>query len=178
MLSEPVTPVPDRLAAVSTASAPATPETQTRFARRAARAAPTTNDLSPAEAHVAAVPPAAELGISSLEAPPEVVPPPLGHVYGVRNVNARVELRVYRSTRLLVEGPDKRVYLNRTLRRGDIYRAPNLVGLTLTTPDGGAVEVILDGASMGFAGRGSTTTEAISLDPQAIVDRRGAARSG
>ncbi|MBV9331510.1 MAG: hypothetical protein JOZ55_08145, partial [Alphaproteobacteria bacterium] len=47
----------------------------------------------------------------------------------------------------------------------------NLNGLTLTTPNGGAVEIDLDGAQMGFAGKAQQMTEALSLDPQAVADR-------
>jgi len=46
-----------------------------------------------------------------------------------------------------------------------------MVGLTLTTPNGGAVELDLDGQAMGFAGQEQQMTEALSLDPQSIVDR-------
>ena len=34
-----------------------------------------------------------------------------------------------------------------------------------------AVEVELDGQSMGYAGKGAQLAEALSLDPQSIVDR-------
>jgi cytoskeleton protein RodZ len=74
-------------------------------------------------------------------------------------------------TRILVQGADGTVIINRVLRPGDSYRVPDKVGLTLTTPDGGAVAVELDGQVMGSAGTHGQVTEAISLDPQAIVDR-------
>ena len=89
------------------------------------------------------------------------------------NRDARVVLRVKAPTRVLVLGVDRRVFINRVLQPGDTYRVPNVVGATLTTPDGGAVEIDLDGQVMGLAGRPSQMTDALSLDPQAIVDRRG-----
>lgn len=107
-------------------------------------------------------------GLPGISATPTL---PAGHVYGGQNHNPRVVLRAQSVTRILIQGPDGTVYLNRTLQPGDSYNVPNKVGLTLTTPDGSAVAVELDGQPMGFAGQGSEMTEALSLDPQAIVDR-------
>ena len=102
---------------------------------------------------------------------PNAAAPPKGHIYGSENLNPRVVLRADAPTRILIQGRDGAVYLNRMLEPGDSFNVPNKVGLTLTTPNGGAVAVELDGQTMGFAGRASQITEALSLDPQAIVDR-------
>ena len=179
MLSEPVTPVPERLA--NEASQPPVSKPVANPAR-AAEAQPSESDSDQASASsdqsVAAVPPAASSEDATGEEETGQVTLPPGRVYGKSNGTSRVELRVYQPTRVLVQGPGKAVYINRTLKPGDSYRAPNLVGLTLTTPDGGAIEIILDGSSMGFAGRRGVTAEGLSLDPQEIVDHRGGARSG
>ena len=74
---------------------------------------------------------------------------------------------------MLVQGFHGRVYINRLLHPGDVYRVPNMVGLSLTTPDGGAVSLEVDGQDMGAAGRAGQITEALSLDPRAIADRKG-----
>jgi cytoskeleton protein RodZ len=115
-------------------------------------------------------------GMSASIAPPAQAPQtpavlPPGHQYGLQNANARVILRATQVTHVLVMGPDRTVFINRVLQPGDSYRVPDVVGATLTTPDGGAVQVELDGQSMGLAGKQSQMTEALSLDPQAIVDR-------
>lgn len=108
---------------------------------------------------------------------PAALPPlPEGHVYGEGNKEPRVVLRVRETTKILVLGPsrtgDKQtVFINRILKPGDVYRLPNIPGLSLTTPNAGAVEVLLDGASMGLAGHSEAVTEALSLDPQSIMDR-------
>jgi cytoskeleton protein RodZ len=99
-----------------------------------------------------------------------------GQELGARN--ARVVLHVRGLTRILVEGADGKVFLNRILHPGDTYRVPNLVGLSLTTPDGGAVSLELDGKDVGAAGHSGEMTEALSLDPQAIVDRSGSRNPG
>jgi cytoskeleton protein RodZ len=96
---------------------------------------------------------------------------PVGEEYGRQNKDARVILRARATTRVVVQGADGTVFINRVLKPGDTYRVPDKVGLTLTAPDGGAVGVELDGQQMGTAGSQGHVTEALSLDPQAIVDR-------
>ena len=103
---------------------------------------------------------------------------PQGQVYGVQNKNARVILHARAVTHVLVEGPGGKVFINRVLHPGDAYRVPDLVGLSLTTPDGGTVLLELDGQDMGVAGHTGQLTEALSLDPQAIVDRGHAGNPG
>jgi cytoskeleton protein RodZ len=192
MLAEPVAPVPDRLATEAGIPANDQPKPAPKQSTQAQPAAAPTaapsdgssddqSAVAPSSDNtVAAVSPAQMPGentdTSSGSAQMAALPP--GRTYGAHNDNARVELRVYKPTRILVEGADNTVYINRTLKPGDVYRAPNQVGLTLTTPDGGAIEIILDGSSMGFAGKRGETSEGLSLDPQSIVDRRGGARSG
>jgi len=102
---------------------------------------------------------------------PQEAPALPGRVYGQQNRTARVVLRVKQSTRVLVQGADGQTYINRTLNTGDSYMVPDVVGTTLTTDNAGAVEVDLDGAPMGNAGRTGQIAENVSLDPQAIADR-------
>jgi cytoskeleton protein RodZ len=99
-------------------------------------------------------------------------------VYGQQNLNARVVLRAHQATRILIQGQGGIVYFNRALNPGDTYQVPNKVGVTLTTTNAGAVEVELDGQSIGYAGQGSAVAEALSLDPQSIVDRSSTGGSG
>jgi cytoskeleton protein RodZ len=101
--------------------------------------------------------------------PVAAVPP--GQVFGAQNKNARVVLRSRGTTHIEVHGRDGMIYINRTLNSGDSYQLPNIVGLTLTTTNGGAVEVDLDGLAMGQAGGALQPVGNVSLDPQAIVDR-------
>ncbi len=103
---------------------------------------------------------------------------PQGHVYGQQNRGARVLLRMKQATRILVQGSTGTVFINRTLNAGDSYMVPDLVGLTLTAADAGAVEVDLDGVAMGLAGRQGQIGETLSLDPQAIADRYSGGRQG
>jgi cytoskeleton protein RodZ len=98
-------------------------------------------------------------------------PLPQGQIYGQNNHGARLVLRVHTPTKVLVQGEDGMVYINRTLQPGDTYQVPNVVGLTLTTTNANAVEFDLDGQAMGFAGKDGGIAEGVSLDPQSIVDR-------
>ena len=93
-----------------------------------------------------------------------------GHVYGAQNKNARIVLRARGDTHIEVRGPDGMVYINRDLNAGDHYNVPNIIGLTLSSSNAGAVEVDLDGLAMGRAGADQQAVDT-ALDPQAIVDR-------
>lgn len=96
---------------------------------------------------------------------------PKGQVYGQYNANSRIVLRARAETKVLVQDSSGKVFINRTLEPGDSYQVPDLVGLTLSTPNGGAIGVELDGQAMGFAGPAGKLTEAMSLNPQAIADK-------
>jgi cytoskeleton protein RodZ len=102
---------------------------------------------------------------------PATATTPQGHVYGELNPNPRVILRATKVTKVLVMGPGQRTFINRVLNPGDTYRVPNVVGMTLTTPDGSGIEVDLDGQAMGNAGRTGQMVDALSLNPQSVVDR-------
>ena len=43
-------------------------------------------------------------------------------------------LRVHTATRMLVQGADGKVFINRALQPGDTYKCRSILGLTLTTP--------------------------------------------
>src|SRR5580704_3921025 len=129
-------------------------------------------------AATANMPPASQSGSNGSAAgvaasPVQTASLPGGQEYGAQNIDARVILRAKSATRVLVQGADGTVFINRVLRQGDSYRVPDKVGLTLTTPDGGDVGLELDGQEMGTAGSQGQVTEALSLDPQSIVDHFG-----
>lgn len=84
---------------------------------------------------------------------------------------SRVVLRVRGDTVLTVKSPDGQMILNRSLKAGDVYQVPNTPGLTFATSDAGAVEVDLDGMTLGRAGQPKQVLGRVSLDPQSLVDR-------
>ena len=167
----PVAPVPARIANLRVAH-PLTAQA------RAARPS-TAGVKASAQASAVTVPPASNPATSSVPAASSSDPVvPTGQVLGVHNQNVRVILHVRADTRLTVKSRTGTVYLNRIMHPGDAYRVPDVVGLSLTTPDGGAVSLELNGRDMGPAGLAGQAMEALSLDPQDIVDRAGAKRPG
>ena len=103
---------------------------------------------------------------------PRFRPPlPLGVRYGLENGNSRVVLRLHRSIRVAVKGNRNHIFIDRLLGAGATYRVPNTPGVKLTVPDGGAVEVILDGNTVGFAGRDGVAARGLGLDPPSIIRR-------
>jgi cytoskeleton protein RodZ len=172
MLAPPVSPVPAQLA-------PKTAQTTPRSAPpvRKAEAAPVAGQATPTApgaisgSHAATVPGAA----APLQQQAAI---PQGEVYGKQHRDARVVLRMKQTTRVLVQGSDGTVFINRTLNAGDSYMVPNLTGLTLTTADAGAVEIDLDGSAMGTAGTSGQIGETLSLDPQDVADRFNSKKPG
>lgn len=186
LLSEPVAPVPARMVPPerpttvpprqSTAAIPqSAPEAGTAQpsgdGQGSLLAPPISGSLIGPSATEGASGPLTSTPMTSEESAPVDEAPPQGRVYGEQNTGARVVLVAVRPTRVLVEDGNGVIYINRTLATGDSYRVPDHVGLKLTTPDAGAVEVELDGQKMGSAGRTKQLAEALSLDPQAIADR-------
>ena len=94
-----------------------------------------------------------------------------GKVYGQQNRNARVILRIKQPTQVLVQGADGHIFINRALNAGDTFMVPDMVGVTLTTGNAGAVEIDLDGVAMGTVGKNGQVGDSFSLDPQSIADR-------
>ena len=136
-------------------------------------AAPPPEPVLPVPAEVAVTPPAPAPTIVPVEPARRVQAQlPAGKRYGTRNRASRITLRVHRPTHVAVQGARNRTFIDRVLWPGDTYRVPNMVGLRLSSPDAGAVELILDGSSMGFAGKDGATARGLSLNPQTVVDRQ------
>ena len=166
MTSQPVTPVPPRLAAQAglapaQAAAPtrvAAPQTTvTADATPPAPPAPQLNALPTS----AAAPEPAQIGAAL----------PEGHKYGEQN-NSRITLLAHKPTRVTVFGPMQQPLLDRQLQPGDSYLVPNTAGLTLSTSDGGALELILDGNPVGYAGQNGLVSQGVSLTPQDVAGRK------
>lgn len=113
-------------------------------------------------------PPAAPVQAAALPAVPGAS---AGQVYGAKNRNPRVVLRVRGDSRVTVRDSGGQVLLNRDLKTGDSYLVPNLPGVTLATNDGSAVEVDVDGVAMGRAGKPQEVLGRVSLEPQSLSDR-------
>ena len=99
---------------------------------------------------------AAETADQPMATRPAVKPlPPIpdGTVYGVENAGSRVSLRARKDdTWIRVEDAEGRVLVEQTFKRGDIYRVPADRGAVLVARDASAIEVVVDGRSLGLAG--------------------------
>jgi cytoskeleton protein RodZ len=162
MLAPPVAPVPQ-------AAAPAPKKVAKVEPPKPQPVAPSVTAAPPA-ADPAATPPV-NTAQAPTTAPQQQAAIQPGKVYGQLNKNARVVLRMKQPASVLVQGADGTTYINRTLNAGDTYLVPDMVGLTLTTANAGAVEIDLDGVAMGAAGKNGQIGETLSLDPQSIADR-------
>ncbi len=139
---------------------------------------PAPDGAAPAPATPSPAAPGQAAALPSPATGPQAAVAPTGRVYGEQYKNARVVLRARGTTHVLVRGGDGTVFINRNLNEGESYRVPNLVGLTLSTTNGSALEVDLDGLAMGNAGRDSQPADNIQLDPQSIVDHFNTRRPG
>jgi cytoskeleton protein RodZ len=154
---QPVTPVPTQMVS-----------RQTHAANHVSRpkAAPA------ASAQPSATPPEAATPAAPVTAP-VVAPGPGGQVYGKQNTNAHVVLRAKQATHVLVQTEDGRAFINRVLQPGDVYQVPNMHGLSLTAERGDAVEILLNGKSMGTPGTTADPTEAMSIDAPDLAAKHG-----
>lgn len=102
---------------------------------------------------------------------PEQPPAEEAQVYGAATAKSRVTLRVRSSTWVRVEDADGRVIIERDMRSGDSFRAPDVKGLYLVTKDAGAIELLLDGESIGRAGRSKQVLTGLLLSPDQLRQR-------
>ena len=93
----------------------------------------------------------------------------LGQHYGTEWKFSRITLRLHGPTEVRVGDNRNNVLIDRALDAGDTYRVPDVIGLKLSAPDAGAIEIILDDTTVGFAGRDGVPARQISLDPKALV---------
>ena len=168
LTEQPVMPVPERLAAQAGLPPTLPPQSVDNVRGNTAPAA------APSVQASSALPPASPVNAVAPLVPQPVSAPavPEGRKYGVQNINGRITLRMHRPAHVVVRGGDNRLFLNRMLQPGDTYVVPNIAGLTMSAPDGGAVELLLDGGSVGFAGQNGANAENLPLNPQALSERQ------
>ena len=169
-----VTPVPDRLAGEAGLAPhnPSAPAPVPAVAAAPAAQPPDAAELSGPPAPAVAIPAPAS-ATTAVPTPAPAPPPevlPKGIVYGSVNKTSRITLLAHKATRVTVVGANSRIFLDRALQPGDSYLVPNILGLTLTALDGSAVELILDGGSLGYAAKDGMPVKGVSLNPQDVAD--------
>ncbi|HYD68662.1 MAG TPA: RodZ domain-containing protein [Azospirillum sp.] len=68
-----------------------------------------------------------------------------GKVYGSQNAAARVQIRAVQDSWVQVREPNGEKVLERVLKAGDVFRAPDKPGLRLRTGNAGGLVMIVDG---------------------------------
>jgi len=109
--------------------------------------------------------PAAQL-VSSVALPPL----PEGRIYGALDGEVRVMIRAREADAWIrIEDSAANVLIEETLSPGDIYRAPDREGLILVARDAGALEVLVDGRSLGLVGKKGLVLTSKSLNADDLV---------
>jgi cytoskeleton protein RodZ len=93
-------------------------------------------------------------------------------VFGARNNASRVIIRARGAAWVRIEDTSGAVLFEETLIRGDSYRVPNRAGLIMATRNAGAVELLLDGRSLGPVGAVGQPLPDVSLDAGALEAAR------
>jgi cytoskeleton protein RodZ len=92
----------------------------------------------------------------------------LGQHYGESTKYSRITLRLHRATAIRVADRRNRTLIDRALDGGDTFRVPDISGVRLSALDGGAIEIILDNTTVGFAAKAGVPARGMSLEPKAI----------
>lgn len=138
----------------TTAEEPALTETTSDAATTAEEPAPATETatLDPAPANEAA-------NITGAHEP---------QVFGMQNHDSRVILRARADAWVRIEDLSGSVLFEGNMVRGDSYRVPNRASIVMATRNAGAVEMLLDGQSLGPAGAIGQAVIEQSLDPAVL----------
>ncbi len=116
---------------------------------------------------------AAARPVAGLIQPQQIADQPLpeGESYGEQNRGSRITLRVHRPTLVAVLGNRNHVFIDRILRAGDTYHVPNMRGLKLNAADAGAVELLVDNRTIGFAGEDGVAARGLPLQTRSVMNR-------
>jgi cytoskeleton protein RodZ len=123
----------------------------------------------PAEA--AAQAPAPDATATDQPVAPVAEAPHVPKVYGSQDGDVRVVIKADTDSWVEVDGPGNDVILSRVLQAGDTYRVPNREGLTMMTGNAGALEILVDGQSIGSLGPLGAVRRGVDLAPQALEAR-------
>ncbi|MBI1240004.1 MAG: DUF4115 domain-containing protein [Alphaproteobacteria bacterium] len=94
-----------------------------------------------------------------------------GQIYGAQHSDARIVVVAKQDTWLRIEDQSGQVYINRSIRAGDAYRAPNRPGLILIARDAGSLDLFVDGAGVGAAGPSGMVLTGMPLNPRFLQTR-------
>jgi cytoskeleton protein RodZ len=119
---------------------------------------------------IAALEPAAEAPSAAEPPLPGLPPIAEGQAYGLENSDGRVVIRARKNDAWIrVEDAQGQVLIERTLRAGDSYKAPNRPGVILVARDASAFELLMDGVSLGLAGPPTLVLTGKPVDPAGLL---------
>lgn len=90
--------------------------------------------------------------------------------FGVDNTTARVVLRARSETWIEVKSADGAPYLSRVLKPGDVYMAPDIPNLKMTTGNAGGLEIRVDGNEIASLGGNGTILRDIPLVADSLLE--------
>ena len=130
---------------------------------------PATPDVEPVAAGEAAAQPAPP----AANAPPTTAEQvtPTGRVFGQADGKVRVTIRALEDSWVEVKDSKGTLWASRVLRRGDLFRAPDVPGLVLNTGNAGGLVVNLDGRDLAPLGAKSQVLRGIALTPETLAGR-------
>jgi cytoskeleton protein RodZ len=107
------------------------------------------------------VPDAAQIAILPMSPPDAVGPEPASRVVLRATAISWVELR---------DATGKRVF-SRLLKKGETYNVPGRSGITLATGNAGALDILVDGQTIGPLGPVGAVRRDVLLEPAALLQR-------
>ncbi|MFV3127625.1 helix-turn-helix domain-containing protein [Niveispirillum sp. KHB5.9] len=132
-------------------------------------AEPVTPDVEPVAAGEA---PAAPAGPAANAAPAPVENVvPTGRVFGQADGKVRVTIRAVEDSWIEVRDAKGTLWASRVLRRGDLFKAPDVPGMVLNTGNAGGLVVSLDGRDLAPLGAKSQVMRSVPLAPEALAAR-------
>lgn len=95
---------------------------------------------------------------------------PTGRVFGQTDGKVRVTLRAVEDSWIEVRDAKGTLWASRVLRRGDLFRAPDVAGMVLNTGNAGGLVVSLDGHDLPPLGAKSQVLRGLSLAPDVLAN--------
>jgi cytoskeleton protein RodZ len=83
-------------------------------------------------------------------------------------VAGKVAVRAREDAWVRIEGPDSKPVIDTVLRAGEIYQAPTGAEFTMMTGNAGALDILIDGKSMGALGPRGEIRRHVALDPSVL----------
>lgn len=84
------------------------------------------------------------------------------------NASGQVAVRAREDAWVRIEGPDSQPVIDTVLRAGEVYQAPSGAEFTMMTGNAGAIDILIDGKSMGALGPRGEIRRHVALDPSVL----------